>query len=331
MNRTLFLVAYGRDQSGWAAEEATFERASDVVTAIAVAYAAQAGRALRRGVLQGYLTREEALPGLRGRLREQDQLRRRFGFPLPVEVRYDDFTVDILENRLLRTAAQRLLRLRAVPAPTARALRHVDALLGEVAVLPTTPPPVPITRLNEHYRPALALARLVLEATSFDIGHGPVGGTAFLFNMFRVFEDFLTAALTRSLQRFGGRVRPQHVAYLDAGDRRRIDVRPDLTWLRGGRCLAVIDAKYKSLDVSGIRHPDVYQATSYALALDAPHAYLVYAETAPEAGDHEVRGTEIELHVGVLDLSLPPKSLLTSVDDLAARIAAPRPVAARSA
>ena len=149
VERVLFLAAYARDQSGWTTDPASFERAPDLVTGIAVAFAVHAGRALRRGVLQGYQTREEALPGLRGRLRETEQLARHFGIPLPVEVRYDDFTRDITENQLLRTASQLLLRMKGLPVPTMHRLRHIDAVLGDVGLLPRGRPPViPITRLN---------------------------------------------------------------------------------------------------------------------------------------------------------------------------------------
>lgn len=52
---------------------------------------------------------EEALPLLRGRLREATHLRRRDALAVPLEVRYDDYTVDVPENRILLTAARRLL------------------------------------------------------------------------------------------------------------------------------------------------------------------------------------------------------------------------------
>ena len=165
------------------------------------------------------------------------------------------------------------------------------------------------------------MARLVLEATSFDVGRGPTPGSAFLFSMFRVFEDFLTVALTAALERRGGKVNAQQEAFLDDGELKRIDVRPDLIWWRDGRCAAVIDAKYKRLDTTGIHHPDVYQAIAYALALDTERAHLIYAENPPEIGEHAVRGTAVQLTVSVLDLSLPPTQVLGDIERIAAQIA----------
>ena len=82
---------------------------------LALALAAAARKAFSRGLLHGYQRREEALHTVRGRIRFNEQIRRRFGIPLPVEVRYDEFTDDILENRLVKAAAMWLgtMRLRS--------------------------------------------------------------------------------------------------------------------------------------------------------------------------------------------------------------------------
>jgi 5-methylcytosine-specific restriction endonuclease McrBC regulatory subunit McrC len=47
---------------------------------------------------------------LRGRLRETEQLYRHHGLPVPLEIRHDEFAVDITENQILRAARERMLR-----------------------------------------------------------------------------------------------------------------------------------------------------------------------------------------------------------------------------
>ena len=76
--------------------------------ALALALSNAARQAFGRGLLHGYVVEEEALHTVRGRIRFNDQIRRRFGIPLPVEVRYDEFTDDIKENRLVKAAVARL-------------------------------------------------------------------------------------------------------------------------------------------------------------------------------------------------------------------------------
>ena len=69
---------------------------------LALALASAARRAFSRGLLHGYRTEEEALHTVRGRIMFAEQIRRRYGVALPIEVRYDEFTDDIPANRLLK-------------------------------------------------------------------------------------------------------------------------------------------------------------------------------------------------------------------------------------
>ena len=66
-----------------------FEEEETLPDTLAIALASAARRAFSRGLLHGYRTEEEALHTVRGRIRFDEQLRRRFGVILPVEVRYD--------------------------------------------------------------------------------------------------------------------------------------------------------------------------------------------------------------------------------------------------
>ena len=68
---------------------------------------------------------------MRGRIRFDDQLRRRFGIPLPVEVSYDEFTDDVLANQLVKAAAYRLGRARLRSALARRGLGWLAAMLEE--------------------------------------------------------------------------------------------------------------------------------------------------------------------------------------------------------
>ncbi len=152
VSRLLFLLGYAHDSRGWRDDEPAFQEADNLVEALVRAYLRHAERALAHGLLQGYRMVEDAQPAIRGRIREADQLRRRFGLPLPVEVRYDDYTTDIDENRLLRAAARRLLRVPGVAPDTTRRLRRLLALTRDVTDPPlmTPGPPIRRTRLNRR-------------------------------------------------------------------------------------------------------------------------------------------------------------------------------------
>ena len=180
-------------------------------------------------------------------------------------------------------------------------------------------PDVQLTRLNQRYGSALALARLVLRQRSLDFTRGPSPAQAFLVSMPAAFEAFLTTALSDALRSHGGDVLAQHTTTLDTGG--AIDVRPDLVWRRGGHVRAVIDAKYKSL--TGLTGPsgDMYQALAYCVAHELPRCWLVYAAANETPTRHTVRNLDATIHIGTLDLTGDIADLHAAVQRLAADIA----------
>lgn len=310
VDRLLFLLGFATDQSGWKDLPADFAAEEDLVSAVAFAFLHHADRALATGMLHGYITQDESLTTLRGRLREADQLRRRFGLPVPVEVRVDDFTPDILENRLLKAAARRVLRRRDLPVIARRGLRRLLHRLSSVGDLPPFPPApsVRFTRLNRRYQQAIRLAELLLASRSLDLKVGGYQGIAFLFDMNRVFEDFVTAAMRAS-----GRVQAQWRGSLDEAS--HVPIRPDLTWWAGQACQAVADVKYKPVS-GGISNADIYQMLAYCTALGVTRGYLIYAAGNEEPRSHTIRNAGVEVIIKTLDLAAEPPQLLKQAEQL---------------
>ncbi|MEU3605991.1 restriction endonuclease [Streptomyces sp. NPDC035033] len=304
----------------------------DIVPALAHAVERQIDGALRQGVLRGYRTVEETALFVRGRVREADQVRRHFGRTPPVEISYDAYTADTAENRLLRAAVERLLRLPGVTSPVRRRLaRQRVRLSGATPLvrggeLPRWQP----SRLNSRYQPALRLAEAVLRGISPEhrpVDAAPLTVDGFLLDMNRLFEDFVTVGLREALRDHGLFARLQDPHHLDAAQ--RVGMRPDLVVHTGDghTPVAVVDAKYKVEKADGLLNADLYQALAYATVLGLREAHLVYAAGREPLRVHEVRGTEVQLFQHSLDLSRPPGDLLAILEGLAGRLAGatPRP------
>ena len=180
IDRVMFLIAYAMDPKDVADGHLRVETGDDgVLEAIALAFARRTQRAIQRGLLQGYRREEDALNTVRGRIRFGEQIGRRFGIPLPIEVAFDEFTEDIEENRLLKTAIHRLGHtfIRSEPIRReVRSLRPAFTTVGLGSYRRGAAPEVRYTRLNEHYRPAVELARLIIENSSLELLHGKVAG-----------------------------------------------------------------------------------------------------------------------------------------------------------
>src|SRR5450755_1783624 len=107
----LFLVSYALDPGTWRPEHAPLAADANLAEAVVPLFARTVQQALRPGLLHGYLRCEGTLTTVRGQVRMAAQFRSRTGLPLSIEVTYDDFTPDILENQLIRTALETLGRL----------------------------------------------------------------------------------------------------------------------------------------------------------------------------------------------------------------------------
>lgn len=324
IDRVLFLLSYAVDPKRWREAPAHLAEAPSLLEAILPGFTYQLRRALERGPLQGYRGEDDAVPTVRGRWRIDDQLRMRFGIAPPVEVSFDDFTVDVEQNRILRAALHRLLRLPIRNDRLRWPLRAIDEKLAEVRLVEYRPGHVPEVRLDrrsERYRAAIALASLILSDLAFDLTAGAVAASAFLVDMNKLFEDFVVAALREELgvgedvlvQGAGGR----HL-FLDRG--RRVRLEPDLSLWSGERCIFVGDVKYKRLATGDARNADLYQLAAYTLATGLPAGLLIYAETGEPAAEYELVQTGARLEVVALDLRQTPQHLLEGIHQIAARI-----------
>ncbi|MFE6867128.1 McrC family protein [Kitasatospora sp. NPDC057692] len=319
--RLFFLIGYSLDPRGWRDGDVEVGDHDDLLPALAHAVERQVDRALRQGLLQGYRMVEDSALVVRGRLREAEQIRRRFGAALPVEITYDEFTTDIAENRILRAAVERLLRLPGVPQDVRRRLLHQRVRLADATPLVSGQelPTWHATRLNARYQHALRLAHAVLDSTSPDhtVGELRIGG--FLFNMNKLFEDFVTAALREAFRGTDRTCRLQDPHHLDeAGE---IRMKPDFV-LYGpeGAPRAVADAKYKAEKSGGYPDGDLYQMLAYCTALGLREGHLVYAEGSAPHAAHRVRHAGIVIHQHALDLDREPADLLGEIRSLARRV-----------
>ena len=321
----LSLVCYAMSRLKLRRELFDYPREYALPDVLALALASAARRAFSRGLLHGYRTEEEALHTVRGRIRVGDQMRRKFEMVPPVEVRYDEFTEDILANRLVKAATYRLAGLRLRWRASRTGLGWVSEMLGNVSLVefpPNSVPDVRFDRLNGHYGEVVALSRLILHHGAFQSGRGEVRASGFLLDMNSVFQEFVTQAMREALGVSGRVFREGAIPSLDQGG--RAGLRPDLTWWEGSYCTFVGDAKYKNLTGNSVPGADLYQLLAYVTALNLPGGLLVYAMSKTEQGTYIVRHAGKRLKVAALDLSGTLDDALVRVRDLAGTVKALR-------
>ena len=317
VDRVMFLMTYALDPKHWRNEAIDLAPDADVLEAVALAFSRRTQRAIHRGLLRGYRREEDALNTVRGQIRFADQIGRRYGLLLPIEVAYDEYTEDIEHNRLLKTAIHRLSHAQIRSMAVRQELRRLRSAFDMVrlgAYRRGAVPAVRYIRLDEHYRPAVELARIIIDNSSLELFGGKVSGASFLIDMNAVFERFLYVALGEALGL--GSDRWQHQTRLKLDEGGSINMEPDLSWWTpvsagsGPFPCFVGDAKYKKLDAPGFRHADIYQMLAYCTAADLPSGLLIYAAGEDPSGKYRINHSGKTIEVTTLALAGTPEDIL---------------------
>ena len=315
----LFLMLeVGLPQSAWRREAFDYATTDDLLPSIVAFFARTAETVVARGLLRAYRPEAERLVALRGRIDIAAQFKLG-GLSTPLACRYDEYTTDIAENRYLRRAVRVALRVPGVLPEDRQRLLRLIAGFEDVVDVPMEADEldrITITRLNQHYEPALRLARILLANLTLQDQSGKSSASSFLLDMNKLFERFveqrLRSALSGRLQVLG-----QSGAYLGTG--RQVPILPDLRFRRRGVERYVGDIKYKLTTDAKARTSDYYQLLAYTTALDLPEGVLIYALADGGAVERSVtvRHAGKVLNTYAIDLSGDANAVDQSINELA--------------
>jgi len=273
---------------------------TDLFDLLALLFAEACAGVARRGLLADYVTREDVLPVLRGRLLPDRQVIKQVGRVDRIECRYDEYDLDIPENQIL-TRAINLCMGRVQDDAVSRQFKRLRALFSEICDPISTDVRVlrsalTYNRRNEHYRDAHNLAWLLIDGLGVRdvLKSGDTTSFAFLIDMNRLFEKFITKVLTKFCDDHSLRVwnqrKDRSILWDETRGRSYANVIPDL--LIGQSQDAAwhlpVDAKYKRYDDYKVANADIYQTMLYALAYGpksdthVPSALLLYPASAPQ-------------------------------------------------
>lgn len=206
---------------------------------------------------------------------------------LPCE--YEEFSLDVPANRLVKWAAEQLSRVVRSPILGRDLMDQVSAL-PDVSSRP--PPPQIAERISlpptgQSLAPAVRVGQLLLTGRSLRHGAGDESLPGFLWNSSDVFELFAKRLVRRTTSLLPNRVRFLDSALwlgISAETGARLRTTPDIRLVTEGGHLAVLDAKYKVWKGQPVAS-DSYQVVAGGWVAGCNNIGLVYP--SPKSGRKE--------------------------------------------
>jgi 5-methylcytosine-specific restriction enzyme subunit McrC len=280
--------------------------------------------AIHRGLTRRYIRQEDDLPMLRGRNDVKRQFTILAASPHRLASCYDELSADTPLNQILKAAVTRL-RLISRASENQRWLNELEFALADVTRLPLEQlawRQVVLDRTNTAYHDLLQLATALLRGHFQFIGAGECLGFSLLFEMNRLFEEFIGRITWQAMRDSGLRVTlqgPKNYALSEIGTNEpRFMTKPDIVIHRHDTPVMVIDTKWKRLtgpindSKRGVSPSDVYQMIAYAQIYRVKQLMLLYPHHTELDGDegiaceHRITGTDgVRLSIatiGLLDL-----------------------------
>lgn len=274
------------------------------------------------GLHRAYRERREQGTLLHGRLDLPAQLREAPGRKNQLHSLYDDLSIDIPCNQIVKATAEALLTSPLLGAEVRTALRQ--ALVGfegvsSVSLSPSLWETIGSERLPAEYPPLLELCRLLADSLTLCNAVRPIPAPSFLLDLERVFERHVTRGVVEAFTRNRTHtvaVQVAHSVTEPAVGQRDVTMRPDLTIDRDAQTILVLDAKWKRWTGSA-GTGDLYQVLAYGTALGAKGVVLIYPGKRWRWREYRFRHTPLRLIPCTLQVGGTREECLRSVRRLA--------------
>jgi len=296
-------------------EKVQISESNDFLTVLFQSFIHSVTSSTRKGLISGYVNREDSLQVLRGRIDFSRQFKKNPGNYFPFEVTFDDFVDDVPENQILKKALHISLKYGLQNRSLRNQAQNLLFNFKDVSDISEVPA-WNESRLNSHYWNALRLAELIISGNGFHENTGDIQINGFSIDMYKVFEDFVAKQLAERINNSDDLVATQKSLLLDVGGIYR--EKPDVIWYRNGKPFQVLDTKYKQPEGETQQRDslnDLRQVISYASLLGLKEAHIVYG-VAGNARSIETRQEGITVYTHGLDLGKPPLEIESQLDAL---------------
>ena len=264
-------------------------------------YLLEVGELSRRGIKSQYLTEEDDLKFFRGKLLVREHIKRNVAHKERFYVEYDDYSLNRPENRLIKSALEKLKRLvvhQTNKKLISQLLSHFEHVEISVNYKKDFDKIVLDRTTKSRYENIILWTELILYNFGLNTFTGDRKATSILFKMNDLFEAYIYKEFrkvagekgNRDIVKKGG-FNKKHLFESEFRDGicqngKKFRLEPDIMVLESGSCRALLDTKWKVLKWGeanhGVSNADIYQMFAYSQKYDCNDIWLIYPKVPLE-------------------------------------------------
>lgn len=247
----------------------------------------QLKRQLKQGALRQYISRDENVRVLKGKLLCHMQFRYNLSHRERLFCQYDELNEDIFINQIIKFTLRLLL-------PKTRSTHIKNDIIQLLCVFDEVTDrnvnvneidQLNLNRNEKRFEEILQLCSIFIRSLNPGTGVGELKLFSMMFDMNLLFESWVTATLKPLALRYNWRLKTQgpkrFMVYRPDIDRHIFQMKPDITFIdQSGNIMMIVDAKWKLLAPEetklGISQSDLYQLQSYGSRYGVRLLCLVY-------------------------------------------------------
>lgn len=251
----------------------------------------QLSQQLVQGALRQYISREENLGVLRGKLLTHMQFRHNLAHKERLFCQYDELSEDIFINQAIKFTLRLLLPRTRSPQVKNEVTQLLFAFdeVTDKQIEAKAIDQLSLNRNEKRYEEILRLCSIFIQALNPGTGAGDQRVFSLMFDMNQLFESWVASMLKPLAFKYGWRLKEQgpkrYMAYRADIDRHVFQMKPDISFIDGsGKTVLIADAKWKLLTPEeaklGVSQADLYQMQAYGNRYHCRLLSLIYPHQA---------------------------------------------------
>ena len=238
---------------------------------------------IKRSIQKDYQEKEENLSFWKGKLFFQQNLRYNIANKAKFYMRFDEYTPNRAENRLIKSCLE-FLRKKSRNNKNQQDIKKQLRYFNEVDFSQSYDSDFAYcqnNRLMSHYQQALRWCKIFLKHKTFSPFSDKHLAISFLFPMEKVFEAYISWCLKIYVKNY---TFTQHRKFF-CNDPQNFQLKPDFKLEKNGQ-ITILDAKWKclkpdkesdsSIGKHGIQQKDLYQIFAYSKVFNSSKVFLLY-------------------------------------------------------